>query len=93
MAELIALLGPPTAEFRQSRQASELRLLGSEAGNWKEELGPNPDITLESLAEDIQGEDREEFLWLRAALQWNPEDRPTAKEPLFDERLIEGLEE
>jgi len=35
-----------------------------------------PDITLESLAEKLEGEDNEDVLWwLRMALQWNPEDR------------------
>ncbi|PGH15876.1 hypothetical protein AJ80_05407 [Polytolypa hystricis UAMH7299] len=49
-------------------------------------LGPPPPefrerSHLKSIAADIKGEDKEGFLrWLRAALQWLPEDRPTATE-------------
>ncbi|KAI1957523.1 hypothetical protein LOZ58_005607 [Ophidiomyces ophidiicola] len=61
------------------------------AGNWKD-LAPIPDITLEGFASKIGGGDTEGFLrWLRAALQWNPKDRPTARELLYDEWLLEGL--
>lgn len=76
MAELIALLGPPPPEFRKQRHLSSA--FWDESGNWKE-VAPIPDVTLESLAERVKGEDKERFLrWLRMALQWNPEDRPTA---------------
>lgn len=61
-------------------------------GRWKD-LEPIPDITLESLAVDIQGEDKEGFLqFLRKALKWIPEDRPTARELLFDAWLMKGLD-
>ena len=61
------------------------------SGNWKD-LAPIPDISLESLGADIQGKDKEGFFrWLRAALQWNAEDRPSATDLLFDEWLMEGL--
>lgn len=54
---------------------------------------PDPDITLESLAADIQGEDKEGFLqFFQKALKWIPEDRPTARELLFDEWLMKGLD-
>lgn len=60
-------------------------------GNWKD-LAPIPDISLESLGADIPGENKEGFFrWLRKALQWNAEDRPTATEFLFDDWLMEGL--
>ncbi|CAG8890463.1 unnamed protein product [Penicillium egyptiacum] len=89
MAELVALLGPPSPEFREQRQLSSV--FWDESGNWKD-VSPIPDITLESLAEKVQGEDKEGFLsWLRMALQWNPEDRPTALELLYDEWLTKGL--
>lgn len=54
-------------------------------GHWKE-LAPIPDITLESLAANIEGEDKKGFLrWLRAALQWNAKDQPSVTDLLFDE--------
>ena len=90
MAELVALLGPPPSEFRKRHLSS---VFWDELGNWKEVV-PIPDITLESLAEKAEGEDKEGFLrWLRIALQWNPEDRPTALELLYDEWLMTGLGE
>ena len=89
MAELVAMLGPPPPEFREQRQLSSV--FWDELGNWKD-LGPIPDISLESLAETIKGEDKEGFLrWLRRALQWNPEDRATALELLYDEWMMKGL--
>ncbi|QMW28930.1 hypothetical protein G4B84_004265, partial [Aspergillus flavus NRRL3357] len=77
LAELVALLGPPPPEFRQR---SHLSLY---FGTTK---------TLEDLAINIKGEDKEGFLrWLRRALQWNPDDRPTALELLYDEWMMKGL--
>jgi hypothetical protein len=38
-----------------------------------EDLAPIPDITLEKLGADIEGDDKEGFFrWIRSALQWNP---------------------
>lgn len=55
-----------------------------------------PDITLEKLAaENIQGaedKDKEGFLrFLRRILCWLPEERPSAKDLIFDPWLIDGL--
>ncbi|KAJ1710668.1 prp4 [Aspergillus flavus] len=89
VAELVALLGPPPQEFLQKRELSSV--FWDESGKWKN-LVPVPDRTLEKLAVNIQGEDVEGFLrWLRLALQWNPEDRPTALELLMDPWLMKGL--
>ncbi|PGH07918.1 CMGC/SRPK protein kinase [Helicocarpus griseus UAMH5409] len=89
LAELVALIGPPPPEFREMSKLSSI--FWDEDGNWKE-LAPVPDITLESLAANISGEDKDGFLrWLRAALKWNPEDRPTATELLYDEWMMKGL--
>ncbi|KAE8343402.1 hypothetical protein BDV24DRAFT_172809 [Aspergillus arachidicola] len=88
MAELTALLGPPPPEFQKQRHLSSA--FWEDSGNWKE-VAPIPDITLESLAERVEGEDKEGFLrWLRMALQWNPENRPTALDLLYDEWLMKG---
>lgn len=53
---------------------------------------PLPDISLESLATDIKGEDKEGFLRsLRRILRWLPEERPTTEDLVFDPWLMEGL--
>ncbi|KAE8138748.1 kinase-like domain-containing protein [Aspergillus pseudotamarii] len=89
IAELVALLGPPPREFLEKSDLSWV--FWDESGQWKN-LVPIPDRSLEKLAISIQGEDVEGFLrWLRRALQWNPEDRPTALELLMDPWLMKGL--
>ncbi|KAE8139207.1 U4/U6 small nuclear ribonucleo protein PRP4 [Aspergillus pseudotamarii] len=89
LAELVALLGSPPPAFRQRSHLSSV--FWDNAGNWKG-LTPIPDKTLEGLAVNIKGEDKEGFLrWLRRALQWNPDDRPTALELLYDEWMMKGL--
>ena len=60
-------------------------------GKWKD-IAPVPRITLEERAANIQEHDRAGFLrFMRRTLKWAPEDRPTARELLFDEWLMEGL--
>ncbi|RAL11980.1 U4/U6 small nuclear ribonucleoprotein PRP4 [Aspergillus homomorphus CBS 101889] len=83
IAQLVALLGNPSPEFLKKTPMSWV--FWDDSGNWKN-LVPIPnERTLEKLAADIQGEDVEGFLrWLLLALQWNPEDRPTALELLMD---------
>lgn len=50
-----------------------------EEGTWTGQA-PIPDRSLESLiAHNVDGEEVEGFVqWMRKALQWDPEDRPTA---------------
>ncbi|KGO76091.1 hypothetical protein PITC_006340 [Penicillium italicum] len=89
MAELIAILGPPPPKFLEQRRLSSV--FWDDLGNWRN-LAPIPDNSLEKLTKDVEGEDKEGFLrWLRMALRWNPEDRPTALELLYDEWLMKGL--
>ncbi|PYI34792.1 U4/U6 small nuclear ribonucleo protein PRP4 [Aspergillus indologenus CBS 114.80] len=91
LAELVALLGCPPPDFRGRSHLSSV--FWDDSGTWKE-LAPIPDITFESLAANIKGEDKDGFLrWIRRALQWNPSDRPTALELLYDEWLMKGLEQ
>lgn len=60
-------------------------------GQWRG-LAPIPDISLEALAEGIEGEDVPGFLsFLRRILRWLPEERPTAGELMFDPWLMKGL--
>ncbi|KAJ5587131.1 uncharacterized protein N7459_002896 [Penicillium hispanicum] len=89
IAELVALLGHPNLEFL--RQNHMGWVFWDESGRCKDMI-PIPERTLEESAADIQGDDVEGFLrWLRMALQWNPEDRPTALELLMDPWLMKGL--
>ncbi|KAJ9483762.1 hypothetical protein VN97_g9629 [Penicillium thymicola] len=89
LVELVALIGSPPPEFCEHRHLSSV--FWDELGNWKD-LAPIPHTSLETLAANIKGEDKTGFLhWLRMALQWNPEDRPTALDLLYDEWLMKGL--
>ncbi|KAE8310447.1 kinase-like domain-containing protein [Aspergillus transmontanensis] len=57
-------------------------------------LGPPPPQSRKQRHLSSAFWDKEGFLrWLRMALRWNPEDRPTALELLYDEWLMEGLGE
>ncbi|GKZ27680.1 hypothetical protein AbraIFM66951_006621 [Aspergillus brasiliensis] len=90
LAELVALLGCPPPGFRERSHLSSV--FWDDSGVWKG-LAPIPDITLESLAADMKGEDKDGFLrWIGLALQWDPSDRATALELLYDEWLMKGLE-
>ncbi|KAK2790212.1 hypothetical protein FQN52_005707 [Onygenales sp. PD_12] len=89
IAELGAVLGPPPSELMHRSRLS----IG--LGKWKK-LVPMPDITLEKLAAgNIQGaedKDKERFLrFLRRILCWLPEERPSAKDLIFDPWLMDGL--
>ncbi|PGH32900.1 CMGC/SRPK protein kinase [[Emmonsia] crescens] len=66
---------------------------GFYTGRWRN-FAPIPDITLESLAADIEGDDKKGFLnFLRKILRWLPEERPTAGELVYDEWVLKGLGE
>ncbi|PGG98713.1 CMGC/SRPK protein kinase [Polytolypa hystricis UAMH7299] len=90
-AEITALMGPPPTEF--IRRPEMCRAVWNEDGSWKGVV-PLPDITLEKLAENVTGEDKDGFLQLfRRMLHWLPEERPTGEELIFDSWLIKGLGE
>ncbi|KAK6811481.1 hypothetical protein RU639_012737 [Aspergillus parasiticus] len=57
-AELVALLGPPPLEFRQRSHLSSV--FWDDNGKWKG-LSPISDKSLEDLAINIKGEDKEGF--------------------------------
>ncbi|GLB17633.1 hypothetical protein AtubIFM61612_007513 [Aspergillus tubingensis] len=90
LAEMIAIMGPPPADFiKRSKVGS---VFWDEEGKWKD-LAPVSNMTLEERAADIQGPDKEAFLKLmRRALTWDPKDRPAAGELIFDEWLMKGLQ-
>ncbi|QSS62233.1 protein kinase [Histoplasma capsulatum] len=105
IAEMIAIMGPPPKEYLERSEGckvfwDENAMLPSFDSTssafalfylWKwKNLTPIPDITLESLAIDVQGEDKEGFLsFLRKILRWVPEERPTAGE-LVESSSTEG---
>lgn len=60
-------------------------------GQWRG-FAPIPDISLEQLADDLEGENKEGYLeFLQRILRWLPEERPRAEELVFDPWLMEGL--
>ncbi|KAG5304310.1 protein kinase [Histoplasma capsulatum G186AR] len=89
LAEMIAIMGPPPKEFLNRSDAC--RIFWDENGEWRN-FAPIPDVTLESLAVGIEGDDKEGFLnFLRKILRWLPEERPTAGELVYDEWVLKGL--
>ncbi|KKZ60978.1 hypothetical protein EMCG_04402 [[Emmonsia] crescens] len=90
-AEMIAIMGPPPKEFLKRSDACQV--FWDENGRWRN-FAPIPDITLEGLAADIEGDDKKGFLnFLRKILRWLPEERPTAGELVYDEWVLKGLGE
>ncbi|DAA74419.1 TPA_exp: putative Protein kinase [Trichophyton benhamiae CBS 112371] len=81
-AEMIAALGPPPAEFLAKNPERRADFWG-EKGEWLE-LAPIPEgRTLEFVENRL--ENNEKFLkFIRRALTWMPEERPTAKELMQD---------
>lgn len=70
---------------------SELILLF--AGNWKGSI-PIPDQTFETRECRLKDDDRILFLnFLRRALRWIPEERPSAEELAYDDFLMQPLVE
>ncbi|EEP79007.1 predicted protein [Uncinocarpus reesii 1704] len=89
IAQFAGILGPPPVEFwSQSRLC---QAFWDENGNWKNVV-PLPEISLERLAADIEGEDVPGFLrFLRRILRWLPEQRPTTEELVYYPWLLAGL--
>ncbi|KAK4868588.1 hypothetical protein LT330_006790 [Penicillium expansum] len=77
IAELVSLIGPPAPGFREKMRLGSM--FWDEEGNWTGQA-PIPDRSFESLAAgNVDSEDVEGFLqWMRKALQWDPDHRPTA---------------
>lgn len=57
-------------------------------GNWKADV-EIPKTSLEEEEKVLQGEERDKFLaFMRRILQWDSDDRPSAKELLDDPWLL-----
>lgn len=88
LAELVALLGPPPLELLQ--RSPKCAKYFDDSGNW---LGstPIPSDSLEQRVTLLEGEDKELALaFVRRALQWLPEERPTAEEFAYDDWLMQA---
>jgi serine/threonine protein kinase len=60
-------------------------------GKWKGAASV-PEHDLDTLEERLQGDEKDDFLrFLSRMLCWQPEERATAKELLFDPWLMHGL--
>ena len=50
---------------------------------------PIPDVSLESLEQSMEGDEKQKFLaFMRKMLQWNPADRQDADDVYWDEWLL-----
>ncbi|KAK8243410.1 kinase-like domain-containing protein [Phyllosticta capitalensis] len=86
LAMTIALLGIPTKEMAQSGGKSDQYF--DEEGNWKADV-EIPKTSLEEEEKVLQGEERDKFLaFMRRILQWDSDDRPSAKKLLDDPWLL-----
>ncbi|KAL4805858.1 hypothetical protein BDV18DRAFT_160724 [Aspergillus unguis] len=80
---MISLLGPPQLEFLQ--RSEESLMYWDEKGAWRG-LRKIPPETLENRETRLEGEEKKLFLqFLRKALHWDPEKRPSAEDLLADE--------
>ncbi|KAE8316886.1 kinase-like protein [Aspergillus transmontanensis] len=85
LAEMVSLLGSPPVEFL--RRSKESLKFWDENGNWKSSV-KIPEQSLEGRESRLTTDSQVLFLrFLRKALRWLPEERPTAKELLLDEWL------
>ncbi|GJD03061.1 protein kinase [Colletotrichum higginsianum] len=86
-AELIAALGPPPAELLNRHRSRALEYW-DEHGTWGEFVPIPTEKTLE--AAETKLEDSAKFLrFIRRALTWDPNDRPTARQLLQDPWLTD----
>ncbi|KAI1132537.1 kinase-like domain-containing protein [Nemania abortiva] len=86
-AELIAVLGPPPTDLLNRHRKKALEYW-NENGDWGEFVPIPTEKTLE--ASETKLEDKSKFLqFIRRALAWDPNKRPTARELLMDPWLLE----
>lgn len=82
LAEMLAVLGPPALQFLS--RCKESRKYWDETGNWKG-LVDVPRISLEDSEEYLEGANKKMFMdFIRKMLQWDPNERLSARELLMD---------
>ncbi|KAJ5562376.1 hypothetical protein N7535_003171 [Penicillium sp. DV-2018c] len=88
LALMVALIGPPPAEF--VRRSETTAQCFDQNGAWiAHEEAAVPPITLESLENRLVGTEKESFLrFIRTMLKWLPEERRTARQLLDDPWLL-----
>ncbi|KAK5709190.1 hypothetical protein LTR17_020014 [Elasticomyces elasticus] len=90
LAQMVALLGPPSLEFLERSENSWK--YWNRDGTWKSHVPIPGDITLEAAEQRLEAEEKQLFLtWLRKMLQWRPEDRASSQDVFFDEWLCADL--
>ncbi|KAL4782151.1 kinase-like domain-containing protein [Aspergillus varians] len=87
LAKMEAMLGPPPLDFLG--RSSQSRKYWDFLGKWKAAVEV-PHCSLEESEEYLEGESKEMFmLFIRKMLQWDPEERQSARELLSDHWLNE----
>ncbi|KKK14984.1 hypothetical protein P175DRAFT_0554466 [Aspergillus ochraceoroseus IBT 24754] len=82
LALMVALIGPPPAEFVQRSETTE-QCFDSSGGWIAHHEAPIPSVSLEALEKRLSGEEKEFFLaFIMSMLKWMPEERKTAKQLL-----------
>ncbi|CDO76862.1 hypothetical protein BN946_scf184402.g3 [Trametes cinnabarina] len=82
LAHMVALLGPPPADFLKRCPAEKASKYFDEQGMWIGEVAI-PDDSFEKAEERLEGEERTKFLeFVRLVVRWKPEDRLSASELL-----------
>ncbi|OBT72743.1 hypothetical protein VF21_08971 [Pseudogymnoascus sp. 05NY08] len=84
MAHITALLGPAPLDFLERSHSKRRLEYYDQNGKWKG-LAEIPQTSLEESEENLDGEDKGQFLeFIRKMLKWRPEERSSAEELLED---------
>ncbi|RMD44117.1 hypothetical protein DV735_g986, partial [Chaetothyriales sp. CBS 134920] len=88
LALMVALIGPPPADFVQRSETTDQCF--DPNGAWiAHQEAAIPPTSLENLEKQLSGPEKESFLrFLRTMLKWLPEERRTAKQLLDDPWLV-----
>ncbi|KAJ5384277.1 hypothetical protein N7517_002188 [Penicillium concentricum] len=83
LAEVIGILGPPPSHFLKRGERSHEFF--TKDGHWNNQVDVPGGLALEISEERLSGRNKEMFLeFMGGMLQWQPEDRKTAKQLLKD---------
>ncbi|PMB69066.1 SRSF protein kinase 2 [Beauveria bassiana] len=89
LAEIISLLGPPPPDFLARGQLSHKFFTEGRSSALETKLNP---VTLEQRETTLSGEDKADFLrFMRRMLQWEPEERSSAKNLAQDDWIVRQL--